>query len=152
MPEYGHRDAKGSLPDAAWNLIDALGRVGERVIKFRDFLGRQVARDALERYGILDQFDDSFTAAIIDIAGTGVVTGMILSREGRTDPLDIESEIVRLMDPVPEALRPIAKRLTSFMIPTGIEFQRNELAEGSPRVMQWTQEFQALQLNDIDLG
>ena len=149
MSEHG---PDGQSSDAMWSLMDALGRAGEEAIKFRDFLGRQVARDELEKYGVLGQFDDSLEAAIIDIAGTGIVTGMLLSKTGTTSDLDIEAETIRLMEPVPAVLRPIAERLTTFMIPAGVDFERDELNQGSARVTRWVQEFQALQANDIELG
>ena len=152
MSELNTPDENSPLPEAGWMLFDALQRSGDDAVKFRDFLGRQVARDSLQEYGILGQFDDSLEVALIDIAGTGVVSGILLGIKGTTGQLDIEAEAIRLMEPVPEALRQIAERLTTFMIPTGVAFQRDELEEGSPRVARWTQEFQALQADDIDLG
>ncbi|HKR82002.1 MAG TPA: hypothetical protein VJR27_03300 [Candidatus Saccharimonadales bacterium] len=119
--------------------------LGENLVAKRDFLGRKLAHEAMEEWGMLGAIDETGEAALCSLMATPAVSGMVLEMGGTTEPIDIESEVLRLVGLVPDQLKPTVERLSHAMIPRGIEFRRNELVRRSEKALAWLEEFRFLQ-------
>lgn len=135
---------RARLPESYLGLANALAEVGEGIVRQRDFFGRKVAREYMQEIGLVGVLDDEGDAALTDLLGTCVTSGIVLGMRKTTDQSVIDSEAKRLQEQLPPSLKATFERLMLDLIPRGIEFYEMDMTQNSPRTREWTEEFRLL--------
>ena len=128
-------------------LAETTARTGVNFLRYRDFIGRKLARELLDEMG-LDAAEEDMDV-LEEVMGTGVVNGLVLKWRGETSPAEIDARATVLVSPLPVSLQPGMTTLMKRMVDYGMALSE-ELANGSDRVRRWSDEFDLLQATDPD--
>ncbi len=127
--------------DGIRELADMITTAGVTGLRYRDFIARKAARVFMDGIGLGLENDDVGNAALEDVLGTGVATGMVLSATGKTTPEDVDEQTARLAGQMPDPLREPLGAMMPHVIRHGIDFHRDEMMPGSARIEAWAAEF-----------
>lgn len=136
--------ADNPAPEPLRDLARSVAELGTGIIRQRDYLGRQVAREFMDELGLSGPLDEAGDTALADILGVCVTGGIVLGMKKETDEASIQEEVLRLSELLPIPLRASVGRLIPMLVPRGIAFHRDELTQNTPKVQTWIQEFQLL--------
>lgn len=149
----GYDESSVPKTDATKRLAETLASFGSGLLAERKFMAQKVALEALDELGKRGVLDDSIETALLDIMGTAAESGIVLAMRKTTSQNDIEEEVARLTDTVPEEIRDqfreFVARMAPFMIPKGIAFY-DEWRGGSDRARDWTAEFRRLEATSAE--
>ncbi len=139
---------RGAEPELR-SLAEAIAGAGAEMARYRDFVARKAARRLMEQIGLILPDDDTGNAAVEDLLGAAVATGVVLSGWGTTSQQAIDEHAARLTGKLPHVpLQEVFGRLMPRAVAYGVDLHQYELVPGTPEIAAWTQEYQQLrQLN-----
>lgn len=133
-----------AAPEPVRDLAHIIAELGIGIIRQRDYLGRKVAREFMDEFGLSGSLDETGDTALADTLGVCVTGGIVLGMRKETDEASMEEEISRLNESLPAPLRASVGRLIPMLVSRGIAFHRDELTQNTPKVQNWIGEFQLL--------
>ncbi|HSW66465.1 MAG TPA: hypothetical protein VLI54_04995 [Bacillota bacterium] len=129
------------------SLTEAVVNASIEGRRLRDFLAHKAARRLMEQIGLILPGDDTGNAAVEELLGTVVATGMYLSQRDTIAEVDIQEQTARLKGDLPEPIKVFGALMPHF-IDCGIALHRDELVPGTPETTAWIEEFKQLHLMD----
>ncbi len=130
--------------DPIQELARSIAGFGLELVRKRDFMGHKVAREVMDEWDLSGSLDDTGDAALAEMFGTCVTTGIVLGMQGKTDEASVQEAVERLYGDLPASLAPTMGRVIQLLIPRGVAFYENDLSQNSPKVQAWTAEFDLL--------